>query len=446
MVRGSNDPISASDPASAEAIADRLSSWKKIARYLGRDVRTAMRWEKEAGLPVHRVGGHRGSSVFAYRGEIDAWLRAQASVSGTLPEETVDAPPARPFALKRILLPAALLALITLAGALGANGPSRRVAGLDAAAPVSVHGGRTVLRAMGDDGSVVWEYAHPDGATWERTPRVVRFPGPRGSRYGAVVVAANAVGGNLPLDEGRLIRFAPDGTPLWSVTAAFEFDFQDWRMGPPWSSAAAEPATIGESGRILWALNHNVWWPSILVAVDPDGAQQLRFVNAGWITAIATRPAEGELLLGGINNARAGAMVALLPLDGPAASSPEEASSSYACAACPPARPLRYVVLPPSDVSVADGQPYNRVSALSITEDGVRVVVQESANRPDAVRIWSLSRDLRVLRVDVSDAFWVEHRRLGELGALDHDESVCPERQGPAPVVAWSPDGGWEQN
>ena len=30
----------------------RLDSWKEIARHLGRDVRTVMRWERERGLPV----------------------------------------------------------------------------------------------------------------------------------------------------------------------------------------------------------------------------------------------------------------------------------------------------------------------------------------------------------------------------------------------------------
>ena len=37
----------------------RLDSWKAIAGHLGRDVRTVLRWEKERGLPVHRVPGGR---------------------------------------------------------------------------------------------------------------------------------------------------------------------------------------------------------------------------------------------------------------------------------------------------------------------------------------------------------------------------------------------------
>ena len=44
----------------------RLDSWKDIAAYLGRDVTTAVRWEREHGLPVRRVPGGQRRPVFAY--------------------------------------------------------------------------------------------------------------------------------------------------------------------------------------------------------------------------------------------------------------------------------------------------------------------------------------------------------------------------------------------
>jgi len=52
----------------------RLDSWKQIADYLGRDVTTVIRWEKEKALPVHRVPGGKRHAVFAYPEEIDAWM------------------------------------------------------------------------------------------------------------------------------------------------------------------------------------------------------------------------------------------------------------------------------------------------------------------------------------------------------------------------------------
>ena len=50
-----------------------LQSWKEIASYLGRAERTCRRWEKEFGLPVHRMDGSPRASVFAYKEELDLW-------------------------------------------------------------------------------------------------------------------------------------------------------------------------------------------------------------------------------------------------------------------------------------------------------------------------------------------------------------------------------------
>ncbi len=55
----------------------RLDSWKEIAVYLHREVRTAQRWEKCEGLPVRRHRHPNASSVYAFKPEIDIWLRSR---------------------------------------------------------------------------------------------------------------------------------------------------------------------------------------------------------------------------------------------------------------------------------------------------------------------------------------------------------------------------------
>ena len=53
----------------------RLESWKQVAAHVGRDARTAQRWEKTEGLPVHRHRHAKRDTVFAYPSELDAWLQ-----------------------------------------------------------------------------------------------------------------------------------------------------------------------------------------------------------------------------------------------------------------------------------------------------------------------------------------------------------------------------------
>jgi Tol biopolymer transport system component len=62
---------------SDEALEGRLDSWKQIAAYLGRGVRTVQRWEREEGLPVHRLAHEKRGSIYARRGELAAWWESR---------------------------------------------------------------------------------------------------------------------------------------------------------------------------------------------------------------------------------------------------------------------------------------------------------------------------------------------------------------------------------
>jgi hypothetical protein len=63
------------DPRQAEP-PQLLSSWKEIAAYLRKGVRTVQRYEYQLGLPVRRPAGKPRASVVATRAEIDAWIAA----------------------------------------------------------------------------------------------------------------------------------------------------------------------------------------------------------------------------------------------------------------------------------------------------------------------------------------------------------------------------------
>jgi TolB-like protein/Flp pilus assembly protein TadD len=60
-------------PANDRLANDRLDSWKEIAAYLNKEVRTVQRWEKSLGLPVRRLAQGKQGTVFAYKLDLDAW-------------------------------------------------------------------------------------------------------------------------------------------------------------------------------------------------------------------------------------------------------------------------------------------------------------------------------------------------------------------------------------
>ena len=67
--------------ATATSRADLLDSWKEIAGFFGREVRTVQLWEKHEGLPVHRHNHTRRASVRAYRSELTHWFHSRSSPS-----------------------------------------------------------------------------------------------------------------------------------------------------------------------------------------------------------------------------------------------------------------------------------------------------------------------------------------------------------------------------
>jgi hypothetical protein len=81
--------------------SDRLDSWKEIAAFISRDERTAMRWAKFHGMPVHHAPGGSHARVFAFRSEVVAWVQLQdrpdRPTEHSVPATSGHAgPPARP--------------------------------------------------------------------------------------------------------------------------------------------------------------------------------------------------------------------------------------------------------------------------------------------------------------------------------------------------------------
>ena len=91
----------ATAPSGRPAV-ERLESWKGIAGYLQRDVRTVQRWEKQEGLPVYRHVHGKLSTVYAYGNEIDEWWNNR-----------------RPLPRARAWRAAAVIALISAVGWIG---------------------------------------------------------------------------------------------------------------------------------------------------------------------------------------------------------------------------------------------------------------------------------------------------------------------------------------
>jgi hypothetical protein len=448
----------------------RLDSWKEIAAYLERDVRTARRWEKERGLPVHRVPGGERGAVFAYRPELDAWLQggadndatseneeARGVGSATLPATSghkgihevsspaidITSQPNMPGRWRSLLL--VLLCGLAVSGYLlwqhSYGGPVTQ-------ASFSSNS----LVARNKKGSVLWRYdfgqpldPNPENPA-ERITIADLGLGRNGEVLAAVPFASPDRGGS---SSDELYCFSARGRVRWHHLFDDVPRFGGHDYGPPWivSSAVVMPNRAESS---IWVAAREAFWsPAVLVKLDRDGHQLAKFVNWGHIAVVSRlRNSSGSyILVGGISNQCDCAMLAVLREGEVSGNSPPR-EPAFTCENCPEGRPYRYILFPRSELTLLSGAAYDVLRLIHAEDGHVWVGVSETRTAespgPDWIK-YNLSESFVPQTFTVSDHFWTFHRQMEVEGKLHHTTAQCPERTQPRKVQVWSPEGGWEQ-
>jgi hypothetical protein len=68
-------------------VSDTLTSWKEIATYLGKSVRTVQRWEASLGLPVRRPNANDRNIVVAIPAELNEWIKKRLQPRKLTPQQ-----------------------------------------------------------------------------------------------------------------------------------------------------------------------------------------------------------------------------------------------------------------------------------------------------------------------------------------------------------------------
>jgi hypothetical protein len=68
-------------------VSNTLTSWKEIATYLGKSVRTVQRWEASLGLPVRRPNANDRNIVVALPAELDLWIKKRLQPRRIAPQQ-----------------------------------------------------------------------------------------------------------------------------------------------------------------------------------------------------------------------------------------------------------------------------------------------------------------------------------------------------------------------
>src|ERR1017187_2499854 len=107
-------------PMNEDIQGTKLDGWKAIAAYVGVAPRTAQDYERNLGLPVHRLPGQPKSRVVAFSGELDAWKAGPQRPLGSetrQPVKPVSQPPSLSVPFQRLVTTGAVVACIIAAAA-----------------------------------------------------------------------------------------------------------------------------------------------------------------------------------------------------------------------------------------------------------------------------------------------------------------------------------------
>jgi hypothetical protein len=441
--------------------ADRLDSWKAIADYLNRDVRTLRRWEAQ-GLPVRRVPGGRGHSVFAFRSEIDAWLKAHVAAT----EAAVPVMPRPPVASSPAVAP--------LTAAPAPEPASRDLPAPHAAWPRAAwrYAGAVVVVAIAIFG---WKALAPSAARQDLTVTLTRDAIVASDRagveawrhdFGSDVVSlpeanpdALMLGGPEPaaLIKAFMVR-RPDDVPINGVLRWFSlegrlqrsFSFTDqWtfagrQYGEPWAITDVRANDAFGRRHIAVAGHHYTWWPSVVTVLDDRFQREGTFVNSGWVE-IVRWVSPDHLAIAGFNQEWDGGMFAVLDTHDLDGASPERPGSPYVCDNCRGSRPVFYAVFPRSELNRVMGAPFNR-AGVEVQRDGFAVHTQELAPEVSigqAEAVYEFSRNFDVVTATYGSRYWDQHRALELAGKITHTREECPERNGPPFIMTWTREAGW---
>ena len=433
---------------SHEAPATRLDSWKAISDYLGRDERTVRRWEKEQGLPVRRVPGGRGHSVFAYVAEIEAWLQTNSPVRAAQSprDERHAAGAPDTLALTPVPLPwrrARTFAIAAVVLALSVTA-WRSLASERSSAPLRLTMTTTGILASDVTGDEVWRYPFPlsERVGLAETTAVMVPTSVRGQGFYALQGQRVRVSDNVTL-SGQLLWLGSDGRLRREVSIDDSLQFGRERYGAPWSVIEGRLDDRGTSGRLAITAHHYTWWPGIVAIFDGELRRLGTFVNAGWVEGVRWVGTD-RIIASGFSNDRNGGMVALLDANSLDGQSPEVADPRFHCDTCGSGAPIRYVVLPRSELNVVTGAAFNR-ARLDVLSGTVMIrtdeIVEPDGSIADA--IYEFNATLDVANASYSDRYWDVHRALEAQGKIHHTREQCPDRNGPREIQVWEPVTGW---
>ena len=385
---------------------DRLNGWKDIAAHFGKSVRTVQRWERELGMPVHRLHTAGGEIIFARRSELEQWennidrsenfglagegardteagqevnevekkpgelmpenAHARIPGPGVNPQEAAESQSRA--AVSRWHRWPAIAAVILVAALFWAAWEHDKI--LDKVPAlrkvVSTHADRQpayprfdgdTLRVFNAGGDKLWEYRFPSVLTVDnynvpRAPSEVLFMAFEDLDHDGGKELLMVTWGD-PRSTRRLICFNTDGTVRFDIQPGQAKTYGGKIEAPPFLVAGFVLTAEPDGAKTIWVVAlHNYEFPSLLQKLDTHGNVLSEYWGNGHIDVVQESRYNGRrvMLVGAKDNERVATSLAVLDYANPGGFAPSE-NPKYRCDDCPRGTPLVFIVFPQTEIS-----------------------------------------------------------------------------------------------
>ena len=405
-------------------MADKiLDSWKEIAQYLKRDVRTCQRWEKELGLPVHRFEDSPRSRVFAYQKEIDHWLREKfGSKELTTPSKKITTTKI----VTLLIIIGAIIVLIWLLASL-----------IRHREPYDFKLERNTLVIIDQKGRHLWKHTFDHITLSSEKEYRNHF-----QKKQLVITPANKAEWTLPWiyigdinndqhqevlffiwwdkpqPESYLYCFNHQGKILWKYLPKEVPIFGQVTYSKNYRGHGfiLEDFDQDGSSEIVAIFHCPTFFPTLLVLLNCEGECLGKYWNSGRINDVLTADFDGdgqkEIIIGFQNNEWRQEGIAVLSPDHLEGASPQ-IKDHYDCKTTPiRGHEKYYLLLPKNEVTAKQGN-HNAILRMTIL-DGPRLEVKEQM----APLIYIFDQEMKLIFFDYSDLFLKEFNLLKDKGVF----------------------------
>ncbi len=289
-----------------------------------------------------------------------------------------------------------------------------------------------LIIGMDQQSQRIWEYQLRDSDT-ATSWRFISIAG----NQAFIVTAAHKIGG------GELDCLSTDGKLLWRYEPKMTLRFGSQVDDGPWSIADFEFSTDSAKPHLWAAVADSIWGHSFIAEIDPKtGQSEVRFVNNGAIYALRSVVGDNDLYLlaGGFNNEYDLPMLAVLDSNQPYAVSPQTPGTRFYCENCGKGSPLKYFVMPKSELNQLVGQGPNSVHHIDLLGTTLHVSTSELSDGMRAIYFFSLTPEISPHSVTLASTYWSEHRRLERERRINHLAEQCPDYLHPKPIRLWASD------